>query len=56
MKLRRVLKGLFLLFTILCGVVAGIMYNKLSFIDWPYIIGGFVFLILALAIPLKKNV
>jgi len=56
LKLRGVLKGLFLLFTILCGLVAGIMYNKLSFIDWPYIIVGLVFLILALAIPFKKNV
>jgi hypothetical protein len=32
------------------------MYNKLSFIDWPYVLGVSLFLIIGLIIPLKKKV
>lgn len=56
MKLRWVIKCFLFLCAILCSAVVAIMYNKLSFIDWPYVIGGFLFLIVGLIIPLKKKV
>ena len=56
MKLRWVIKCFLFLCAILCCIVVGIMYNKLSFIDWPYVLGGFLFLIVGLIIPLKKKV
>jgi hypothetical protein len=56
MKLRWALKIALLLCTILCGVIVVIMYTKLSFIDWPYVIGGIVFLFISLSIPVKKKV
>jgi hypothetical protein len=55
MKLRWALKIALLLCTILCGVIVVIMYTKLSFIDWPYVIGGIVFLFISLSIPVKKK-
>ena len=55
MKLRWVIKCFLFLCAILCFVVVGIMYNKLSFIDWPYVLGGFLFLIVGLIIPLKRK-
>jgi hypothetical protein len=56
MKLKWTLKIVFLICAILCSVIVGIMYTKLSFIDWPYAIVGFVFLIISFAIPVKKKV
>ena len=55
MKLRWVIKCFFILFAILYSVVVGIMYSKLSFVDWPYALGGFIFLIIGLIIPVNKN-
>jgi hypothetical protein len=55
MKLKWVLKIVFLLCAILCSVVVGIMYTKLSFIDWPYAIGACFFLMISLVIPVKKK-
>ena len=46
MKIKWGLKIIFLVCAILCGIVVGIMYTKLSFIDWPYAIGGIVFLMI----------
>ena len=55
MKLRWVIKCFLILCSVLCIVVVGIMYSKLSFVDWPYVVGGSVFLIIGLIIPVKKN-
>ena len=55
MVVRIILKIFFALVAILCFVVVGIMYTKLSFIDWPYIIGALFFLGLALVIPRRKK-
>jgi hypothetical protein len=55
MNLRWIVKGVFFLAAVLCGTVVGIMFSKLSFIDWPYVIGGGVFLILGIVIPVKKR-
>jgi hypothetical protein len=55
MKLRWVLKIFFFSIAILCWVEVGIMLNKLSFIDWPYLIGGLLFLIVGLIVPTKKK-
>jgi hypothetical protein len=54
MVVRRILKILFGLGFVLCSLVVGIMYNKLSFIDWPYVLGGVFFLLIALLISVKK--
>jgi membrane-anchored protein YejM (alkaline phosphatase superfamily) len=56
MKIKWGLKIIFLVCAILCGIVVGIMYTKLSFIDWPYAIGGIVFLMISIAIPVKKRI
>jgi len=55
MKIKWGLKIIFLVCAILCSIVVGIMYTKLSFIDWPYAIGGIVFLMISIAIPVKKK-
>ena len=55
MKIKWGLKIIFLICAILCSIVVGIMYTKLSFIDWPYAIGGIVFLMISIAIPVKKK-
>ncbi len=56
MVLRWIVKIFFAVAAILCSVVVGIMYTKLSFIDWPYAIGSALSLGLALFIPLKKRI
>jgi hypothetical protein len=56
MVLRWIVKIFFAVAAILCSVVVGIMYTKLSFIDWPYVIGSALSLGLALFIPLKKRI
>ena len=56
MVLRWIVKIFFTVAAILCSVVVGIMYTKLSFIDWPYVIGSALSLGLALFIPLKKRI
>jgi len=39
----------------LCSIVVLIMYNKLSFIDWPYVVGAIVLLVAAILIPVKNQ-
>ena len=55
MKLGWILKVVLGLGALLCFVVAGLMFTKLSFIDWPYAIGGIILLTLTLAILIKKH-
>lgn len=53
--LKWVLKVLFGVGFILSSIVVGIMYSKLSFVDWPYLIGALVFLVAAILIPVKNQ-
>jgi hypothetical protein len=53
--LKWILKILFAIGFILCIIVVGIMYNKLSFIDWPYVVGAIVLLVAAILIPVKNQ-
>ena len=53
--LKWILKVLFAIGFILSSIVVGIMYSKLSFIDWPYLIGALVFLVAAISIPVKNQ-
>ena len=53
--LKWILKILFAIGFILCSIVVGIMYNKLSFIDWPYVVGAIVLLVAAILIPVKNQ-
>ena len=55
MKLDWILKVGLGLGALLCFIVVGLMFTKLSFIDWPYAIGGIILLTLTLAIPIKKQ-
>jgi hypothetical protein len=55
MKFRWVLKSILFLIAIPCYIVVGVMYNKLSFIDWPYLLGGVFFLATGVIIPVKKK-
>jgi hypothetical protein len=55
MKLGWILKVVLGLGALLCFIVVGLMFTKLSFIDWPYAIGGIILLTLTLAIPIKKT-
>ena len=55
MKFRWVLKSILFLIAILCFTVVGIMYTKLSFIDWPYLVGGVFFLVTGVIVTVKKN-
>ena len=54
MKFRWVLKSILFLIAILCFTVVGIMYTKLSFIDWPYLAGGVFFLVTGVIVSVKK--
>jgi len=54
MNWKKFAKALLFIVSVLCGVVAGIMFTKLSFIDWPYVLGCIIFLVTALLIPSKK--
>jgi len=53
MKYRWLLKIMLLIIAILGFVVVGIMYTKLSFIDWPYLIGGILFLAFGVFFPVQ---
>lgn len=53
--LKWILKILFTIGFILCSIVVGLMYNKLSFIDWPYVVGAIVLLVAAILIPVKNQ-
>ena len=53
--LKWILKILFAIGFILCSIVVWIMYNKLSFIDWPYVVGALVLLVAAILIPEKNQ-
>ena len=55
MKFRWVLKSILFLIAIICFIVVGIMYTKLSFIDWPYLVGGVFFLVTGVIVTVKKN-
>ncbi|MDA0792821.1 MAG: hypothetical protein ACO3UL_02250 [Flavobacteriaceae bacterium] len=55
MNWKKFAKALLFIVSVLCGVVAGIMFTKLSFIDWPYVLGCIIFLVTALLIPSKKS-
>ena len=55
MKFRWVLKSILFLIAVICFIVVGIMYTKLSFIDWPYLIGGVFFLVTGVIVTVKKN-
>ena len=56
MKFRWVLKSILFLIAVLCFIVVGIMYTKLSFIDWPYLTGGVFFLAIGVIVPVKKKI
>tara|TARA_Y100000996_G_scaffold328664_1_gene264784 strand:+ start:210 stop:395 length:186 start_codon:yes stop_codon:yes gene_type:complete len=53
MKYRWLLKIMLLIIAIFGFVVVGIMYTKLSFIDWPYLIGGVFFLAFGVFFPVQ---
>ena len=55
MKFRWMLKSILFLIAIICFIVVGIMYTKLSFIDWPYLVGGVFFLVTGVIVTVKKN-
>tara|TARA_B110000444_G_C18689428_1_gene523563 strand:+ start:498 stop:665 length:168 start_codon:yes stop_codon:yes gene_type:complete len=55
MRLRRAFKIALFIIAILGFIVVGIMYSKLSFIDWPYLIGGVLFLALGVFFQFKKT-
>ena len=55
MRLRWAFKIAFFIIAILGFIVVGIMYSKLSFIDWPYLIGGVLFLALGVFFQFKKT-
>jgi hypothetical protein len=46
---------LLVLVALLCFVVVGLMYTKLSFIDTPYLLGGLAFLAIALIWRIKSR-
>lgn len=43
MKITKLLAFVFFVFAILCFIVLTLMYRKLSFVDYPYLIGGIIF-------------
>ena len=53
--LKWILKVLFAMGFVLSSIVVGVMYSKLSFIDWPYLIGALVFLVAAILVPVKNQ-
>ena len=55
MFLKRLLPILFFLISIFGFLVTGIMFTKLSFIDWPYLIGGMFFLILGIFVSIRNK-
>jgi len=55
MKFRWVLKSILFLIAVICFIVVGIMYTKLSFIDWPYLVGGVFFSVTGVIVTVKKN-
>jgi hypothetical protein len=55
MRSRWVLKIIFGIGAILCSLVVILMYYKLSFIDWPYVIGGLLFLVFEIFLLTQKK-
>jgi hypothetical protein len=55
MLFRWIIKLICFLLAVLGIVVTGIMYTKLSFIDWPYLIGGAFFLAVGIFVPVQKK-
>jgi len=55
MLFRWIIKLISFLLAILGIVVTGIMYTKLSFIDWPYLIGGIFFLTVGIFVPVQMK-
>jgi|TARA_A200000159_G_scaffold157750_1_gene174221 hypothetical protein len=53
--LKWILKVLFAIGFVLSSIVVGVMYSKLSFIDWPYLIGALVFLVATILVPVKNQ-
>ena len=49
------LKIIFGIGFILCCIVVILMYSKLSFIDWLYVIGGGISLTIGILLPTEKN-
>lgn len=43
MKIRKLFALVFFVLALLCFIILGLMFSKLSFIDYPYLIGGIVF-------------
>lgn len=54
MRLKLLFKLMFFLLSVLFFSVAGIMYIKLSFIDWPYLWGGILFFITSFFLKSKR--
>jgi hypothetical protein len=50
-----VLKSILFLTAILCFTVVVVMYTNLSFIDWPYLVGGLLFLALGILFRVRKK-
>jgi|TARA_B100001059_G_scaffold120167_1_gene120340 hypothetical protein len=50
-----VLKSILFLTAILCFTVVVVMYTNLSFIDWPYLVGGLLFLALGILFRARKK-
>ena len=44
---------LFLLISVICFSVVGLMFNLLSFIDYPYLYSGVIFLTLSVILYFK---
>lgn len=55
MVLRWLLKIIFIIGAFVCSLVVIIMNYKLSFIDWPYVIGGLLSLALGVMLPAYKK-
>jgi LPXTG-motif cell wall-anchored protein len=53
--IRLFVKIVFLALFVVCAIVVYLMYSKLSFIDWPYVIAGLFFLTLGLLLKRKKK-
>lgn len=47
---------MFAIGAIICSLVVIIMYHKLSFIDWPYVIGALIFFAFGIFLPTQKKI
>nr|AOE06376.1 hypothetical protein [uncultured bacterium]CCF99513.1 membrane protein [uncultured Flavobacteriia bacterium] len=52
--LRKLLKILLIILSLVCFYVVYLMYSKLSFIDTPYLYGGIVLFLIGLLVKIKK--